>query len=320
MSGITRESRNEAGRPLSARFPRLAASPTAPAEVRRDLAGTEADLASRLRRGKANRLRELGSLERDLEVVDLREMALRLDSFERVFRSGSEAPTSLLSLVDSSSPSVRNEALYALDSIQVRPQLRVLPHHWGAIREDLLSLKLDEIGVALFRNLTSPLRFYIPRLGPQRRISRQALWERSWRIQSKMWDLRKTASLNSLVESMNQLTDRRAAEMPAIPTSSGLISLALVDPEGPFPTVGDAVRLGLWIWSASVTDENVGFDERDSDQIVPPGIAPTPHPLFSIDGYFTQRFDSDAVTVEVPAEWVREKSPKLSKFSNESFR
>ena len=291
---------------LASRFPYLAASPSISETTRRELAETEVELARRLRRGKNGRLKELTQLENELELMALRKRLDRLSPVEDLLCNISGKAITLLEAQQDISSAHRAEAIFALDSIQIRPELRLLPHAKPEVIEALKDLRLDEIGIALFRYLTSVDKSHVTSIGKQKKISRQSIWERSRRLQSKMWELRKLKTIQSLVDSIETRNTKSGWNNGStLPDSDPLIRLAFDYSSEVFPSVSDVVRLGLWIWSANGYEQLVSIDFENWN--APLGVISSPTPLCDIPGLI---FPND----------FEEFDPGLSDFVEKAFK
>jgi hypothetical protein len=269
---------------LSLRFPLLAASPATTDQVKQELSETETEFARRLRRGSRNRIKELQNLERDLEISVLREQVARLTPIELLMKRICGPTQTLLDAREKATPQLQAESIYLFDSIQAHPELRLLPHALPNVQQILQDLKLDDIGIALFRYLTSVDLTFTTRVGADRAISRQSLWERSIRLQSKMWELRKLTAIQSLVESLERRNCRAGLNgEPALPIDDPLVKLAFDNSDISFPSVFDVVRFGLWIWSAR--EEEHSTFAQNSESFFPLGVITSPTPDCKKEGF-----------------------------------
>lgn len=290
---------------LASKFPLLAASPSISDQMRQELSETENEFARRLRRGKSNRLKELANLERDLEISDLRAKLARLQPIDQLLTETCGNARTLLEAYQSSAPESNPEIIYGFDTLQTHLEPHVLPHVLPNVYEILLDLELDEIGIALFRYLTSIDKSHRTIIGNKKAITRQSVWERSRRLQTKMWELRKLTAIQSLSDSLEHRNRRAGLNGgPSLPISDPFVSLALDTSNGPFPTVFDVVRFGLWIWSARQAEDLLAKMPENTN--LPWGVTSSPNPECQVPGFVTPNN-------------FEEFDPGLSRFVKETF-
>ena len=256
---------------IGSRFPLMSGSSHLALDIREDFLLTKNAFGEKYRRGTQARLEELQNIENRLAVEHL---SLEIEHMRPITDLLSMFSGSSATLLDAASgvpvDEKKAEILYGLATIRLQRSLEVADYSLSNIRNILKQLKLDDLGVSIFRGLICGIDLDESALaiGARHKKSRQTVSERRTRLVAMILNLRE----NSRVMSLQTFMSSR------IQNDKGIQGFSLLDPvvaisrvpnRSEFPNVVDVVLLGLWLSSAdSASGTPKGLTATVGDRLV----------------------------------------------------
>jgi hypothetical protein len=256
---------------IGSRFPLMSGSSHLALDIREDFLLTKKAFGEKYRRGTQARLEELQNVENRLAVEHL---SLEIEHMRPITDLLSMFSGSSATLLDAASgvpvDEKKAEILYGLATIRLQRSLEVADYSLSNIRNILKQLKLDDLGVSIFRGLICGIDLDESALaiGARHKKSRQTVSERRTRLVAMILNLRE----NSRVMSLQTFMSSR------IQNDKGIQGFSLLDPvvaisrvpnRSEFPNVVDVVLLGLWLSSAdSASGTPKGLTATVGDRLV----------------------------------------------------
>ncbi len=255
--------------PMASRFAYLWRAPSLQEDVRKDLEMTEAEFGGTYRKGKKNRIRELQRLDDQFARIDLEEQLERTQPVLDTLRKVGSMSQNLLDarsfrIIDVQSA----EVAYRLASVSLRDEARVEDHALDAVLAELGDLCRDALDKEITRE--SICTFEKPvtnsELGQRHEMTKQSVAKRRHNLVNRILKLGEQRSIASLSKFINARMrhPKRLIGKPCLQTDDLFVKIALLDTDSDFPTVTDAVAVGIWL--ASKQDDETkpkGFSRED---------------------------------------------------------